>query len=336
MLPALHTTTYGYTQDRVHGSVLPVLARIADPYRPGSDRSPATLAGRQEVLEDLVDALETAALDHRAPRPVMLLGSRGMGKTVLLGEAGARAGAQFGWPRVHVKLRPGGSLIRDLIERLDAVRRVVEQQPARRGLRAQSATLRAQLPGVGGEVRFERAPEHSVTYFERAAWHELEPLGIVDAALALSQPAEHAGRPMDDDAAELLADASGGYPFAIQLYGHTPGAPRRTRTALTNPPPRGPSRVQHANSSEASTQRSVDRCACRTEAVHGGSGAPNRLWRSRHRSRSGRSPRSHHSPGIEGPRSPHHAGHAHRGWRCASLHGARHGGVRGPQHELPS
>jgi hypothetical protein len=265
--------------------------RIANPYRPGFNRAPATLAGRQEVLEDLVDALETAALDRRTPRPVMLVGSRGMGKTVLLAEAGARAGAEFGWPRVHVELRPGSSLIGDLSERLDAARQLVEQAPDQRGLRAQSATVRAQLAGIGGEVRFERAldeqpaaslrtamlalvstlverdsgfvltldeahlarrdelaelaallqegtgedwplvvvaaglpsmraPEHSVTYFERAAWHELQLLTVSDAALALLGPAEQSGRPMDDDAAQLLAEASGGYPYAIQLYGH--------------------------------------------------------------------------------------------------------------------
>ncbi len=65
-----------------------------------------------------------------------------------------------------------------------------------------------------------RAPEHSVTYLERGAWHELGLLSGEDTVRALRLPAEEAGRPMVQDAAILLAEASGGYPYAIQLYGH--------------------------------------------------------------------------------------------------------------------
>ncbi|HSZ70079.1 MAG TPA: hypothetical protein VK756_06940 [Solirubrobacteraceae bacterium] len=65
-----------------------------------------------------------------------------------------------------------------------------------------------------------RAPEHSITYLERGAWHELGLLTRHDAVRALRLPAEQAGRPMDEDAAALLAQASGGYPYAVQLYGH--------------------------------------------------------------------------------------------------------------------
>ena len=65
-----------------------------------------------------------------------------------------------------------------------------------------------------------RAPEHSVTYLERGTWHELGLLNSEETVRALRLPAEAAGRPMDEDAATLLAEASGGYPYAIQLYGH--------------------------------------------------------------------------------------------------------------------
>jgi type II secretory pathway predicted ATPase ExeA len=65
-----------------------------------------------------------------------------------------------------------------------------------------------------------RAPEHSVTYLERGAWHELGLLSPQETIRALRLPAEAAGRPMDDDAAAQLAQASGGYPYAVQLYGH--------------------------------------------------------------------------------------------------------------------
>ena len=268
-------------------------ARRENPYRPGFNEPPKELAGREAVLADLRDAIEVAALDGRTPRPTMLVGARGVGKTVLLAQAAALAGSQFGWPRAHTEMRPDTPFVPDLIEVLGRVSELFEQAPSKRALQAESVTLRAGVPGVGGEVRFARAadsaqdpasalrpaltrlvelalaresgfvltldeahlasrrelaalaallqegtgerwpvvvviaglplmraPEHSVTYLERGAWHELGLLSGEQTVRALRLPAAQAGRPMDEDAAMLLAEASGGYPYAIQLYGH--------------------------------------------------------------------------------------------------------------------
>jgi AAA ATPase domain len=267
--------------------------RAENPYRPGFNEPPAELVGREEVLEDLTDAIETAALEGRTPRPTLLVGARGVGKTVLLAQAAAIAGSRFGWPRVHVEMRPRTPFTPDLLDAIRRASELLEQPPARRALRAESVTLRAGVPGVGGEVRFTRpaeaeddptsalrpaltglaglaagrgsgflltldeahlasrrelaalaallqegtgerwpavvviaglppmrAPEHSVTYLERGAWHELGVLTGQDSMRALRLPAEAAGRPMDEDATAVLAAASGGYPYAVQLYGH--------------------------------------------------------------------------------------------------------------------
>jgi AAA ATPase domain len=269
------------------------VARIENPYRPGFNEPPKELAGREAVLGDLREAIEVAALDGRTPRPTLLAGARGVGKTVLLAEAAALAGSRFGWPRVHVEMRPETPFTPDLIDAARRTADLLEHPPAKRALRAESVTVRAGVPGVGGEVRFARpveaqsdptpalrpvlteladlaarlgsgvvltldeahlaargelaalaallqegtgerwplvvvlaglplmrAPEHSVTYLERGAWHELGLLGREDTVRALRRPAEAAGRPMDEEAASILAEASGGYPFAIQLYGH--------------------------------------------------------------------------------------------------------------------
>jgi hypothetical protein len=269
------------------------MERRENPYRPGFNEPPKELAGREAVLADLRDAIEVAALDGRTPRPTMLAGARGVGKTVLLAQAAALAGSEFGWPRAHTEMRPDTPFIPDLIEVIGRVSELFEQPPSKRVLKAESVTLRAGVPGVGGEVRFARAadfgedptpalrpalarlielalaresgfvltldeahlasrrelaalaallqegtgerwpvvvviaglplmraPEHSVTYLERGAWHELGLLSGEETVRALRLPAEGAGRPMDEDAAILLAEASGGYPYAIQLYGH--------------------------------------------------------------------------------------------------------------------
>lgn len=269
------------------------MTRTENPYRPGFNEPPKELAGREAVLEDLHDAVEVAALDGRTPRPTMIVGARGVGKTVLLAQAAAIAGSEFGWPRVHTELRGDTPFIPDLIDAIGRVRNLVEQPPSKRALKTESVTVRAGVPEIGGEVRLARAagsaedptpvlrpaltelaelaiaretgfvltldeahlatrrelsalaallqegtgerwpavvviaglplmraPEHSATYLERGTWHELGLLSSEETVRALRLPAEAAGRPMDEDAATLLAEASGGYPYAIQLYGH--------------------------------------------------------------------------------------------------------------------
>jgi hypothetical protein len=58
------------------------------------------------------------------------------------------------------------------------------------------------------------------SYFERADWHELASLDREATLDALVGPATAAGRPFEPSAAEHLARETGGYPYAIQLYGH--------------------------------------------------------------------------------------------------------------------
>ena len=64
-----------------------------------------------------------------------------------------------------------------------------------------------------------RQPARSVTYLERAQWFDLGLLSPADTRLALAGTTAAAGRSMSRTAAELLAQASGGYPYAIQVFG---------------------------------------------------------------------------------------------------------------------
>ena len=70
---------------------------MPNPYRPGFNQPPLVLAGRSRVLDAIDESLAVAALDGRTPRPVVLTGGRGVGKTVILGEAGARAADGYSW-----------------------------------------------------------------------------------------------------------------------------------------------------------------------------------------------------------------------------------------------
>lgn len=65
-------------------------------------------------------------------------------------------------------------------------------------------------------LRANRLP----SYFERADWHEIGALTPTAAEEAISGPAAAAGRPYEDGAAERLASVTGGYPYAVQVFGH--------------------------------------------------------------------------------------------------------------------
>jgi hypothetical protein len=270
------------------------MARLTNPYRPGFNAAPPTFVGRDRLLDAVREALAVAALDGRTPRPIVITGTRGVGKTVALGEAAALAAAEHAWPTVHVEVRPGRDFTPLLTERVVAAGHVLEHTTAddRRHPVITGGKVGASALGVGGEVevRLEqhgsapvdpleaaltatmriamaegaglvitldevqyaqrpelagftailqehmgdnwplvvlvaglpsiREPRRSVTYLERGEWHELGLLEPDDAERALTEPASEAGRPMAGDAARLLAEASGGYPYAVQLYGH--------------------------------------------------------------------------------------------------------------------
>lgn len=271
--------------------------RTQNPFTPGFAKIPKELLGRDEVLAALDDALERAALDHYMSRPILLYGPRGMGKTVLLIEAARRAGESFGWPALQVEVSERTPLPDVIAAEAESLRQVIEQAPPGHRFEFDEAILRAQVPGVGAELRVKRkgvaqgpsvptlksslsalaslALDHetgiiltideiqaadpgelkdvlsviqlaeqrdwpmvvvaaglptirdvgrgdttfSLGYLERAEWHEINLLDRSQTLQALQGPAKAAGRPMTTEAAEILAEACGGYPYAIQLYG---------------------------------------------------------------------------------------------------------------------
>lgn len=267
------------------------MARLVNPYRPGFAQHPLLLAGRGAVLTGAREALDVAALDGRMPRPLILVGVRGVGKTVALNEISTLAAAEHSWLSVHVEVKPRTSFLAELVERLEAAGQLLTQTRAPGRMQLTEARVKAGAFGIGGEAGFTRAgrtpsadavesalaavmtvamemasgivltvdevhlatredlatltaalqrhvpdgwpivmavaglpslrdPRSSVTYLERGEWHELGPLGPDDTHEALVRPAEVAGRPMEPAAATMLATATGGYPYAIQVFGH--------------------------------------------------------------------------------------------------------------------
>lgn len=266
--------------------------RVPNPYRPGFNQQPAELVGRQAVLDAAREAIDVAALDARTPRPLVLVGVRGVGKTVTLGEIAAIAASEHSWLTAHVECVPRVDVAQQLAAELEQAHELLTEQPQDAEVALSETRLRANVLGLGGEARWTRRPRRrsyessldeileqashaaierdtglvvsidelqqvhgadlaavtsalqrhipdgwplvvvvaglptireprrTVTYLERGEWHELGVLSRDDTERALSVPAESAGRPMTDAAVRLLADASGGYPYAVQIHGH--------------------------------------------------------------------------------------------------------------------
>jgi len=180
------------------------VARQPNPFHPGFNQPPTVLAGRDRLLGDVDEAFEIAGYDHRTPRPIVLIGPRGMGKTVTLGEAANAAGRKLSWPTVHVEAKPGG-LLRDLVNRIGEVAQLLEGEAPtptrRRRPRLSGGKISAQAfgVGVGGEIQLEPSDTTAppAEQLEAVLRHAAEVAIERDAGLLLTLDELHAADPRE-------------------------------------------------------------------------------------------------------------------------------------------
>jgi hypothetical protein len=102
---------------------------VRNPYAPGAGQRPPELAGRDAELDGFEVVLERVARS-RPERSMVLIGLRGVGKTVLL-NAMRSAAVRRGWGTGKLEARPGQSLRRPLGAALHlAVRELAHPQDA--------------------------------------------------------------------------------------------------------------------------------------------------------------------------------------------------------------
>ena len=83
--------------------------RRQNPYAPGAGLQPPELAGRDRLLEDATIDMERV-LKKRPTKGLMLLGLRGVGKTVLLNRLHAAA-ADIGFQTAKIEAPEGGRVL---------------------------------------------------------------------------------------------------------------------------------------------------------------------------------------------------------------------------------
>ena len=90
--------------------------RRFNPYAPGAGLQPPELAGRDRLIEDAVIDMERI-LGHRPTKGMMLLGLRGVGKTVLLNRLFSAAN-EMGFQTAKIEAPEGGALPELLVPEL--------------------------------------------------------------------------------------------------------------------------------------------------------------------------------------------------------------------------
>lgn len=96
-----------------------------NPFTPSFGKVPPFMAGRTQIVTDILQAFENGAGDPNLS--TIFVGSRGTGKTALLFHLSNEAQAR-GWVRVNVSAVPG--MLEDILERAnEAARHLVEDEP---------------------------------------------------------------------------------------------------------------------------------------------------------------------------------------------------------------
>lgn len=135
---------------------------VSNPYAPGAGNPPPELAGRFEVLQNIEIALKRCAQGRPVQFPI-LVGLRGVGKTVLLVKAGAMAEAE-GFIVLDIEAHEGKTLaellvpgIRKALFALNLVEHAKDK--ARRGLRVLKSFLSGLKVSVAGiEIGVDAEP----------------------------------------------------------------------------------------------------------------------------------------------------------------------------------
>jgi hypothetical protein len=196
--------------------------REPNPYRPGFNQMPTVLAGRERILGAIAEALDVAALDGRTPRPMVITGTRGVGKTVVLDRARTIAAERYSWLSAAVEVQPGRHFVPALRAAIDQVRNAYSQhRPSRGHWKLTKATIKAGTTIFGAEAELT-AREPTVPADLRSDLQRLMDTATpVQAGLLITVDEAHVATKNElSELAAVLQHATGhGWPLVAILAG---------------------------------------------------------------------------------------------------------------------
>lgn len=138
---------------------------VKNPFAPSAGRRPPEIAGRDSIIDVATTAVQRALLNKHA-RPIMLLGLRGTGKTVLLNEF-QKVAEQSGALVSKIEAPEGASLSRLIVPEMRKVLRSLSGVEAAkhmavrglRGLQNFASRLKVEVGGIGIGIEGASEPE---------------------------------------------------------------------------------------------------------------------------------------------------------------------------------
>lgn len=207
---------------------------MKNPFRPTAGATPPEVLGRTGLLDRLGHSLDT-----RSNAPAFLIvGGRGIGKTVMLGQAESVARSR-GW-RVITETATAGFADRmaESVRRLpvapdEKFRLVVTVDEIHAADHAEVAQLAATVQNLSSDglaVRLVVAglpaavadllKEDSAAFLRRAGRIELRHVAVADVESSFARTFVAAGFDVSPGDVRRAADATAGYPFLIQIVGY--------------------------------------------------------------------------------------------------------------------
>ena len=191
------------------------------PFHPGFGQPPAYLAGRESILEAGDRLIERASTPGQMPSPLVLVGPRGVGKTVLLREIALRAGEQRGWPRIRLEVIARKPLGPQVTARAGELL-VALPEHQRKGFQLDEVVARAGVGPIGAEAHFRRSvADTAADDIELALRLVAETLEDIGSGAVITVDETHTMERSDLNAlaAALQAGTELGWPFAVVLAG---------------------------------------------------------------------------------------------------------------------
>ncbi len=193
-LLAAYINFYAIFDINAKNSLETAMDPYSNPFNPGAGVSPPELAGRSEVLSQAITALERTKRGRHA-KSLMILGLRGVGKTVLLNEI-AREASERGYLTEQIEARDGEDLrqllihtLRKVLLQLDRSAQAIEA--VKRSLRVLRSFIGNVTASAGGvDVTLGVDPEAG-----QADSGDLE-ADIKDVLVAAARAAQAASRPV--------------------------------------------------------------------------------------------------------------------------------------------